>query len=62
MQNLEFRLREGSAFRNEPSTYKKSPHLLHMWSSLAFNQEGLNQISLECDSKGEDDREDALGC
>lgn len=39
MQNLEFRLHEGSAFRNETSTYKKSPHLLHMWSSLAFNQE-----------------------
>lgn len=62
MQNLEFRLCEGSAFRNETNTYKKSPHLLHMWSLLAFNQEGLNQISLECDSKGEDDRADVLGC
>jgi len=38
MQNLEFRLREGSALKNEASTYKK-PHLLRMWPSLAFNQE-----------------------
>lgn len=38
MWKLKFRRREGSALRNETSTYRKT-HLLHMWSLLAFNQE-----------------------
>lgn len=31
----------------------------HRWLLI---RKGLNQISLECDSEGEDDRADVLGC